>query len=61
MASDIKEGGHGDLTCESDALEALVALGYSQYQARDAIKQCSTDLKTTEEKVKEALKLLSKK
>lgn len=61
LATDIKGGAGNDLSCESEALDALVALGYSQYQARDAIKQCSTEVKTTEEKVKEALRLLSKK
>ena len=61
LAADIKGGGEGDLSCESEALEALVALGYSQYQARDVMKQLSENATTTEEKVKEALRLLSKK
>jgi holliday junction DNA helicase RuvA len=61
LASDVKGGSDGDLGAESEALEALVALGYSQYQARDAIKAVAVDCKRTEDKVKEALRLLSKK
>jgi len=61
LVADVKGSGDNDLGAESEALEALVALGYSQYQARDAMKQCSSDIKKTEDKVKEALRLLSKK
>lgn len=45
---------------DAEAIDALVALGYSQYQARDALKQVGKTGKT-EEKIKEALKLLGKK
>lgn len=41
-----------------DALEALKALGYSERDARDALKKV-TDSKDTGDKVKKALKLLS--
>ncbi|MGD0977415.1 MAG: Holliday junction branch migration protein RuvA [Minisyncoccia bacterium] len=61
MAADIRGGDGGELGAESEALDALVALGYSQYQARDAVKQLSDKSVTTEDKVKEALRLLSKK
>jgi Holliday junction DNA helicase RuvA len=45
---------------ESDALEALKGLGYSEKQARDAIKKLDKKIETTSEKVKHALKLLAK-
>jgi len=50
-----------ELGPESEAMDALVALGYSQYQARDAVRQVSEKAKTTEEKIREALKILGSK
>jgi Holliday junction DNA helicase RuvA len=50
-----------ELGSESEAMDALVALGYSQYQARDAVRQVSEKAKTAEEKIKEALKILGSK
>ena len=51
----------GNLSSESDAVEALVALGYTQYQARDAMKQVDAKLERSEDKITAALKLLAKK
>lgn len=45
---------------ELDALEALKSLGYSQSEARDAIKKAPADLSTSA-KIREALKILGKK
>jgi Holliday junction DNA helicase RuvA len=45
---------------ENDALEALKSLGYSQIEARDALKEISKDITKTNEKIKEALKILGK-
>lgn len=45
---------------EIDAIEALQALGYSQYEARDALKNIEKGLDTNQ-KIKEALKNLSQK
>ncbi len=45
---------------DSDALEALVALGYSQGDVREALRHISKDIKNTEDKVKEALRFLGK-
>lgn len=45
---------------EMDALEALKSLGYSQNEARDALKEISSEL-STNAKIKEALKLLGNK
>jgi Holliday junction DNA helicase RuvA len=43
-----------------DALEALKALGYSQGDAREALKEVDSDLDTNK-KIKEALKILGSK
>src|SRR3989344_5105305 len=51
----------GTLSSESDAVEALVALGYTQYQARDAMKQVDAKLERSEDKITAALKLLARK
>lgn len=45
---------------ELDVLEALKSLGYSQNEAREALKQVEENLDTSK-KIKEALKILSKK
>lgn len=45
---------------ELDALEALKSLGYSQNEARDALKKVSPDANTNI-KIREALKILSNK
>lgn len=44
---------------EGDALEALVSLGYSERDARDALKKVSKNVTGASERVKSALKLLS--
>jgi holliday junction DNA helicase RuvA len=48
-----------DLGQEGQATEALLALGYSSSQAKDALKESKG--KTLEERVREALRLLGKK
>jgi Holliday junction DNA helicase RuvA len=48
-----------DLGQEGHAVEALLALGYTQYQAKEALKESKG--KTLEEKVREALRLLGKR
>ncbi|OGN32588.1 MAG: Holliday junction DNA helicase RuvA [Candidatus Yanofskybacteria bacterium RIFCSPLOWO2_02_FULL_45_18] len=49
-----------NLTDESNAVEALVALGYGQYEAKEVLKTTSRTAKI-EERVREALKMLGKK
>lgn len=49
-----------DLRGESDAIEALKALGYSQSEARDALKQIDSAIEGTNQRIKEALKFLAK-
>ncbi len=46
---------------DSDAVEALMSLGYSQYQARDAMKHIDPALIKSEQKITAALKILAKK
>ncbi len=50
-----------NMRAEGDALEALVSLGYSERDARDALKKISKEIENTSERVKQALKLLSEK
>ncbi|PJA34097.1 MAG: Holliday junction branch migration protein RuvA, partial [Candidatus Zambryskibacteria bacterium CG_4_9_14_3_um_filter_40_16] len=50
----------GMLRDESDVVEALYSLGYSQKEAREALKEISEEIIGTGEKVKEALKILGK-
>lgn len=45
---------------ERDALEGLVALGYAERQAREALKKVATEIKGTSARIKEALKQLGK-
>ncbi len=45
---------------ESDAIEALEALGYSVREAREAIKNVPKEITETNQKIKESLRLLGK-
>ena len=45
---------------EGDALEALVSLGYSERDARDALKKVSKEVESASERVKAALKVLAR-
>lgn len=56
--SEFGEEEHGDLKGETDALEALRALGYSEREARDVLKKISGENLSAGDKVKKALKLL---
>jgi holliday junction DNA helicase RuvA len=48
-----------DMRSEGDALEALVSLGYSERDAREALKKIPKEVTGPSERVKAALKLLS--
>lgn len=61
MTADVGAVAGSDVGTDSDAIDAMMTLGYSQYQARDILKQVSKTAKTSEEKIKEALKLLGSK
>jgi len=56
---DFGDGGTINLTEESQAIEALMALGYNMSQAQTALKEVKVE--SLEERVREALKLLGKK
>jgi len=51
------EKGGASLQGELDVLEALKSLGYSQHEAREALKKVSPDVDTNS-KIREALKIL---
>jgi len=53
--SDVKK-----LVSDDEAVDALVSLGYSKYQAHDALKKVPTKVKEIEDRIKEALKILGK-
>ncbi|TSC53754.1 MAG: Holliday junction DNA helicase subunit RuvA [Parcubacteria group bacterium LiPW_39] len=46
---------------EIEIIDALVALGYKVYEAREALKQLPSDVKGIENRVRETLKRLGKK
>lgn len=53
------EEGVQSLRDEGDIIEALKSLGYSQSEAREALKQVPTETEGTSDRVKGALKILS--
>ena len=57
---DMKETPHA-LRAESDVIEALKALGYSQNEARDALKEVTDAHVGTNARIREALKILGQK
>lgn len=46
---------------EGDALEALKTIGYSEREAREALKKVSEEITETSERIRQALKTLGKK
>lgn len=50
----------GELSHEADALEALIGLGYSREEARDALKRIPETITDTNEKIKAVLKMMGK-
>ena len=48
------------LSSDSEAIDALVSLGYTTNQARESLEKVPTKVKSVEERVKEALKILGK-
>jgi Holliday junction DNA helicase RuvA len=49
------------LSSESEVIDALVALGYTNHQAREALKQVPNKVKEVEDRIKGALKILGQK
>lgn|SRR3989344_7710822 len=58
---DMSKAQTANFSAQEDAVDALVSLGYSAYHSREAIKQVSQKAKSTEDKIKEALRLLATK
>ena len=56
-----QEGSASELRGESDVVEALKSLGYSQNEARDALKAIPHSIEGTNARIKEALKVLGGK
>ncbi|MBP7831648.1 MAG: Holliday junction branch migration protein RuvA [Candidatus Pacebacteria bacterium] len=50
----------GEMSGDADAIEALMKLGYSREEARDAIKRVPTTAVSTNDKIREALKYIGK-
>jgi Holliday junction DNA helicase RuvA len=49
------------LVSDDEAIDALVSLGYAQRQAKEALSQVPAKVKSVENRVKEALKILGKR
>jgi len=60
LGGGINEKGSTMLGEERDAIEGLVALGYGEREAREAMKGVSAETKGTSARIKEALKKLGK-
>ncbi len=45
---------------QGDVVEALIALGYSAKEARDAAHAVPKDTETTEDRIREAIKIASR-
>ena len=56
-----ESGAPSSLRGESDIVEALKSLGYSQNEARDTLKQIPSEIEGTNARIKEALKILGGK
>jgi len=48
------------LSTDSEAIDALISLGYPAGKAREALKQIPSKIKKVEDRIKEALKILGK-
>ncbi|MBI4086700.1 Holliday junction branch migration protein RuvA [Candidatus Kaiserbacteria bacterium] len=57
-AEDIALGDYSDT--DHDVMDALITLGYSQKESRDALKKMSPELTETNARIKAALKLLGR-
>jgi holliday junction DNA helicase RuvA len=59
-ASGNKKQGSNSNLIKSDEIDALMALGYSLFQARDALKDVDPEIKESGERIREALRKLGK-
>ena len=51
--------GNGGMLASGDEIDALMALGYSMMQARDALRQVDSNVKDSGERIKAALRAIS--
>lgn len=58
--ADLPIGDKEGATADSEVIEALMAMGYSASQSREALKEVSSDSESVEDKIKSALKELGK-
>ena len=56
-----KQRSAGKVSVQDDALEALVSLGFSRVPAKETLEGLPADIKKTEARIKEALKILGRK
>jgi Holliday junction DNA helicase RuvA len=61
LAAHAGSDGKHSLRAESDTVLALQALGYSQIEARDALRHVPSEITDTNARIKEALKILGQK
>jgi len=59
--SEMPSGEKGEISSDGDVLEALVSMGYSISEARDALKSIPREIIDVSEKIKMALKNIGKK
>lgn len=57
----IAEGSAAALHGDGEALEAMRALGYSQAEARDALRKVPPEIERSSERLREALRILGRK
>ena len=60
IASTAASGGMRTLSEEAQAMEALVALGYSQSQSKEALREVAADATDLSDRVRRALKALGR-
>jgi holliday junction DNA helicase RuvA len=59
--ADISTGDKEEATIDVDAIEALITMGYTNSEAREALKAVSADIKDVGQRVKMALKNIGKR
>lgn len=59
--ADISTGDKEEVAIDTDAIEALISMGYTNAEARDALKSVPADIKDVGARVKMALKNIGKK
>ena len=60
LATDSASLGQGSVTASGDEIDALMALGYSLIQAREALKKVDPQITDSSQRIREALKNLGK-